>query len=223
MLQDRADEAFFALRERVAREIGWDFLAILDQAYVPLTTALDPGFLQDWLYTGRAFQFNSAPVSAGWVATVREDFGSQTYWRIYLRTRFQDGTQGMPMKELPWDFASRHSGDPRAFEEGGSACTNYPCRLLGGFYQPGGWLMVGRGCLRSAHGALPIPVSAIMNTSCARAWTGSLPCWKCTLARRSIHLRRSLRRRSHLLSPTHRPTRRRLRIPPISSRLLRHL
>ncbi len=94
MLQDRADEAFFALRERVACEIGWDFLAIFDQAYVPLTTALDPGFLQDWLYTGRAFQFNSAPVSAGWVATVREDYGSQTYWRIYLRTRYQDGTQG---------------------------------------------------------------------------------------------------------------------------------
>ncbi len=75
MLQDQADEAFFALRERVAREIGWDFLAVLDQAYVPLTTALDPGFIQDWLYTGRAFQFNSAPVSAGWVALVREDFG----------------------------------------------------------------------------------------------------------------------------------------------------
>jgi TolB protein len=119
MLQDRADEAFLALRERVALEIGWDFLSILDQAYVPLTNALDPGFLQDWLYTGRAFQFNSAPVSAGWVATVREDYGSQIYWRIYLRTRFQDGTQGMPMKELAWDFASRHSGDPRAFEEGG--------------------------------------------------------------------------------------------------------
>jgi TolB protein len=119
MLQDRADEAFMALRERVAHDIGWDFLAILDQAYVPLTTPLDPGFLQDWLYTGRAFQFNSAPVSAGWVETVREDYGAQTYWRIYLRTRFQDGTQGMPLKELPWDLASRHAGDPRAFEEGG--------------------------------------------------------------------------------------------------------
>ena len=119
MLQDRVDEAYFALRERVAGEIGWDFLSILDQAYVPLTTALAPGFLQDWLYTGRAFQFNSAPVSAGWVATVREDYGSQTYWRIYLRARFQDGTQGMPLKQIPWDFASRHSGDPRAFEDGG--------------------------------------------------------------------------------------------------------
>jgi TolB protein len=126
MLQDRTDEAFFALRERVAREIGWDFLAILDQAYTPLTTALDPGFIQDWLYTGRAFQFNSAPVSAGWVAAVREDFGSQTYWRVYLRTRFQDGTQGSPMKEFPWDFASRHSGDPHAFEEGGSSAQAIP-------------------------------------------------------------------------------------------------
>lgn len=119
MLQDRADEAFLALRDRVAREIGWDFLAVLDQAYVPLTSPLGPGFQEDWLYTGRAFQFNSAPVSAGWVETVREDYGSQTYWRIYLRTRFQDGTQGMPLKELPWDISTRHSGDPRAFEQGG--------------------------------------------------------------------------------------------------------
>jgi len=126
MLQDQADEAFIVLRERVAREIGWDFLAVLDQAYVPLTVPLDPGFQQDWLYTGRAIQFNSAPVSAGWVETVREDYGAQTYWRVYLRTRFQDGSQGMPLKALPWDLTARHSGVPRAFEDGGLQKTAVP-------------------------------------------------------------------------------------------------
>ncbi len=126
MLQDRADEAFMSLRERVALEVGWDFLSNLDQAYVPLTSSLGPGFLQDWLYTGRAFQFNSAPVSAGWVVTVREDYGAQTFWRVYLRARYQDGTQGAPLNDLPWDLASRLSGDPRAYEDGGTQQHTVP-------------------------------------------------------------------------------------------------
>ncbi len=42
------------------------------------------------------------------------------------------------MKDFPWDFASRHSGDPRAFEDGGMQEQADPGRLLGGFYPPGG-------------------------------------------------------------------------------------
>jgi hypothetical protein len=32
----------------------------------------------------------------------------------------------MPLKQIPWDIASRHSGDPRAFEEGGSQAKTIP-------------------------------------------------------------------------------------------------
>lgn len=118
-LQDLVDDSFQALRERVSREVGWDFLGSLDQAYVPLTAVLGPGMNEDWAYTGRAFRFLPAPINAGWVVVVREDFGPQTFWRIFLRARFQDGTQGIPMKFSPWNLFARLSGDPTAYEQGG--------------------------------------------------------------------------------------------------------
>jgi TolB protein len=119
MLSDDVDESFVALRTRLAEEIGWDFLSSLENAYVPLTDALDPGMGNDWLYTGRAFAFTSVPMSAGWMAVVREDFGLQSYWRVYLRARFQDGSAGEPFFEPSWDFNARYNGDPVAFEQGG--------------------------------------------------------------------------------------------------------
>ncbi len=120
MLQDQVNESFQYLRTRVATEIGWDFLADLEQAYLPLTFPLGPGMQEDWLYTARAFRFNTSPVNAGWAVVVRQDYGSQTYWRIFLRTLAQDGSQGTPLKSLPWDLQARSSGDPRAYERGGS-------------------------------------------------------------------------------------------------------
>lgn len=125
-LHDLVDESFTALRRRVAAETGWDFFATLEDAFVPLTSPLEPGMSQDWLYTGRAIAFNSLPVNAGWMLVVREDFGAQTYWRIYLRTRFQDGSQGLPLHDLPWDFNARYSGEPRYYEQGGALAASLP-------------------------------------------------------------------------------------------------
>lgn len=119
MLQDRVDGSFQALRERVSREVGWDFLASLDQSYIPLTAFLGPGMNEDWAYTGRAFRFISAPINAGWMVVAREEYGAQTFWRIFLRARFQDGTQGIPLRLHPWDLFARLSGDPSAYEQGG--------------------------------------------------------------------------------------------------------
>ena len=118
-LHDLADEAFVALRTRVTREAGWDAMASLENAFVPLTISLDPGFEQDWLYTGRAFAINSLMTNAGWMAVVREDFGSQTYWRLYLRAQAQDGSLGIPLHDLPWDLSSRYNLDPKIYEQGG--------------------------------------------------------------------------------------------------------
>ena len=126
VLQDRVDEGFYALKARTAERTGWDFLASLEQAYIPLTAPLNPGLMEDWLYTGRAFRFNTAPMSAGWLHVMREDFGAQTYWRVYLRARFQDGSQGAPLKDLPWDLAARLSGDPVAYEQGGRLAPAVP-------------------------------------------------------------------------------------------------
>ncbi len=111
--------SFEALRQRVIAEAGWDAMASLENAYVPLTTALDPGFAQDWLYTGRAFAINSLMVNAGWLAIAREDIGAQTYWRLYVRAQKQDGSQGSPLEAPPWDLTKRYQLDPQAYEAGG--------------------------------------------------------------------------------------------------------
>jgi len=112
--------SFDALRQRIISEAGWDAMASLENAYVPLTTALDPGLSEDWLYTGRAFALNSLMVNAGWLALCREDIGDQTYWRLYLRTQKQDGSQGAPITDPPWDLTRRYELDPQAYEAGGA-------------------------------------------------------------------------------------------------------
>jgi TolB protein len=126
MLHDAVDEAFQALRQYIAEEIGWDFLSTLENAFVPLTSPLSPGMGDDWLYTGRAFAFTTLPINAGWITIMREDFGSQTYWRIYLRARPQDGSVGAPLYEQPWDFNARYSGDTDAYEAGGRLAETIP-------------------------------------------------------------------------------------------------
>ncbi len=124
-LNEFAFDSFQALRSQVAKETGWDALASLENAYVPYTTSLDPGMGEDWLYTGRAFTLNPSQILANWMVIVREDFGQETYWRIYLRTTAQDGSQGAPLTEIPWDFGAR-TGDPVAYENGGRLADSIP-------------------------------------------------------------------------------------------------
>ena len=125
-LSDRADEAFDALRRRVAAEAGWDALASLQYAYVPLSQPLDPGLGNDWLYTGRAFMLNPIILNAGWMVAVREDINQQTYWRIYLRAQAQEGSLGEPLHDLPWDLSARYALDPAAYEQGGRLMDAVP-------------------------------------------------------------------------------------------------
>lgn len=126
LLNDLVDEYFYALRLKLAETIGWDYLSSLENAFIPLTTPLFPGMLSDWLYTGRAITLNPAPINAGWMLVTREDFGSETYWRIYLKTRFQNGSQGRPLYDSPWNFNARYSGDPRFYEAGGASTSVIP-------------------------------------------------------------------------------------------------
>jgi TolB protein len=118
-LHDLVDESFVALRERVLKESGWDVLASLENAFVPITSAVEPGFKEDWLLTGRAFAINSLMANAGWMITVREDVGAQTYWRLYIRAAAQDGSLGEPIHNAPWDLSARYNLDPQTYEQGG--------------------------------------------------------------------------------------------------------
>jgi len=119
MLQDRVDESFIAMRTDLAQKIGWDYLASLENAYVPLTEPLPPGMGDSWLYSGRAIAINTQLLNAGWMIVLREDFGAETYWRILLRPRYQDGSVGAPLNAKPWDFFARFEGEPEAYENGG--------------------------------------------------------------------------------------------------------
>jgi TolB protein len=125
-LHDRVDEAFNALRQQLSDQAGWDVLSSLENAYVPLTSVLPPGQKGDWLYTGRAIAINTLPINAGWMIAVREDFGQETYWRIYLRARFQDGTQGRPLYTLPWNFEARYRAEPLPYDQGGELAQAVP-------------------------------------------------------------------------------------------------
>ncbi len=129
-LHDAVNEAFGALRQRVILESGWDALASLENAYTPLTSSLDPGKGQDWLYTGRAFALNPLTINPGWMVVTREDLAGQTYWRIYLRAVAQDGSQGEPLRVRPWDLNSRYNLDPLAYDQGGE----YADAIPGGFW-----------------------------------------------------------------------------------------
>jgi TolB protein len=119
-LQDSVDESFDSLRTAVGQLTGWDFLANLENAYLPLTEPPTPGMPENWLYTGRAIEVNTLPLAANWMVIVREDFNGQTYWRIFLKARQQDGSQGLPLNVMIWDFDTRYSGDPVAYDNGGS-------------------------------------------------------------------------------------------------------
>jgi TolB protein len=130
-LHDMTDESFEALRTRIAVEAGWDFLSTLENAYVPLTSPLDPGMGNDWLYTGRAFAHNTLPIDASWLLITREDFGAETYWRVYVRPMYQDGSVGIPLHDPPWDFNARNNGNTTTYEQGGTQLKTIP---------PGYWI-----------------------------------------------------------------------------------
>ncbi|MBI3761023.1 MAG: PD40 domain-containing protein [Chloroflexi bacterium] len=126
-LSDRVDESFAGLRQRMIAETGWDFLASLDNASVDLKSPVEPGLdPNDWHKAGRAFDIVQAPVLAGWVIIEREDAGQQTFWRTFVRVRQQDGSQGEPLRRLPWDFQPRFAGDPVAYDAGGRYKTDIP-------------------------------------------------------------------------------------------------
>jgi TolB protein len=123
---DDAAGNFSDLRNAVSREAGWDFLSTLENAYVPLGQPLPPGVNLDWLYTGRGMILNDTPRLADWLVLVRNDYGTRTYWTVYLRANDQQGNQGRPLQHLIWDLDARYSGSNAAYENGGAYSPAIP-------------------------------------------------------------------------------------------------
>ncbi len=133
LLTEKVADSFVRLREAVRAQTGLDYLG----GTVDLWWAIqgsdrhvpDPGQSpQNWHFAGRSFDIdrnliysNSADVPPS-IEVVREDDPSgSTFWRVYLRVaaNLQGGSLGEPLRRRPWDFASRTSQDPQAFENGG--------------------------------------------------------------------------------------------------------
>lgn len=118
-LSNSVFESFNELRSSIAMTTGWDFLNQLDKTFIPITDPATPGTAEEWLYTGRAFEFNPLSIHAGLTTTIKEERNGQTYWRVFIKARYQDGSQGMPLKQMPFDLSARYNNDPKTYELGG--------------------------------------------------------------------------------------------------------
>jgi TolB protein len=131
VLSDRVNDSFIALREAVVGAAGYDLLGRLDAAFWPLDRPPEPGVeRRNWHLAGRAFSIPRGLI-AGFPAPleiVREDVGVDTEWRVYARVSddAQDGQLGEPLRQLPWDFASRTQGDVEAYDQGGRLRREMP-------------------------------------------------------------------------------------------------
>jgi TolB protein len=99
---------FDGFRQAILDACGRDFLAQLSDAWRPLTAESETSSYSSWHKSGRAIDLlfdyrdeNRLPL----IEMVREDIGGRTYWRLYLKCRQQDGSQGTPMREHAWDFS----------------------------------------------------------------------------------------------------------------------
>jgi TolB protein len=124
-LHDLVNEGFSALRQKTAQKVGWDFLGVLENAFLPLTSHPKPGLENNWLYTGRGFSLSNVPYQAEWMMIVREDFGVQTYWRVYVKALKQNGQLGRPLKTHPWFFDPHHTS-AQSYEKGGIQSQTIP-------------------------------------------------------------------------------------------------
>ncbi len=128
-LSDDVDQSFMALRERVQQEAGWDVLGQLDDMFEPLEIRPLPGLNgPNWHKAGRAFDLAAHEALAldPRVEVVRVDVGQETYWRVYVKTAVQDGSQGEPLRLLPWDFRARFGDDPSYYDDGGKLKETIP-------------------------------------------------------------------------------------------------
>lgn len=130
-LSDQVNDSFNALRAAAAGQLGWDVLGRLDDAFWSLERPPEPGEeRRNWLMTGRSFALTRSSI-VGFpprFEVVRENVGVETEWRVFVRAddSSQSGELGEPLRRMPWDFASRTSGDVEAYDQGGRLRDRVP-------------------------------------------------------------------------------------------------
>jgi TolB protein len=128
-LSDAVDQSFAALRQRVIAEAGWDFLGRLDGMFEAVDARPLPGqSAESWNKAGRAFDFyfREALGFEPQVELVKLEINGETYWRVFVKTAAQDGSQGEPLRTLTWDLQARSGDDPSYYEQGGKWRESVP-------------------------------------------------------------------------------------------------
>lgn len=130
VLNERVNDSFNALRIRANDVIGWDFLGELTDAFWQLERRNQTGASdRDWHKSGRAISFNRN--QSGFpppYEIIMEMDGVNTFWRVFVRVadEAQNGQLGEPLRDLPWDFGARDTGDVEAYNQGGRLRTTMP-------------------------------------------------------------------------------------------------
>jgi TolB protein len=126
-------------QQDVLEASGWDLLHMtlgswrsIDRVRKREMYAYDYGYLS-WHKAGRALDLplEYKVNGADQMLLVREDLGENVYWRMYLRTAKQDGTQGEPLKDNPWRYWWHivPDAEPEAYDAGGKRLP-----IPGGYY-----------------------------------------------------------------------------------------
>ena len=131
-------ESYRAWREEVHEKTGWDYLGLLsDVLRHPGYVSRKPYGYLTWHKTGRAVDLrfelpNPDDGGRDQLLIVRQDVGQRTYWRIFIRCRAQDGTQGRPLTDPSWVFwfLLDEEKEPEAYEAGGR-----PTSIPSGYYE----------------------------------------------------------------------------------------
>ena len=131
----RVVDDYQAWREAILARTGYDFLGSISDLFRPLAySGRDYGHLS-WHRTGRTvdtlFEWHEPADGPNQLIVVRDVLGAQTYWRLYLKTRAQDGSMGEPMKEAEWVFWFNLS---RTLEPEARAAGGRPGAYLPGYF-----------------------------------------------------------------------------------------
>jgi TolB protein len=130
LLNDRVVGSFAAWAEAVRQATGYDYMYLTLGSWRPI----DAGERYDdfqynyaylsWHKAGRAvdlaLEYKGTDGEQKMVLA-REDLGQDLFWRIYLKSAQQDGSQGRPLREWPWQFWWQilEAEDPTAYAAGG--------------------------------------------------------------------------------------------------------
>lgn len=101
---------FEGLRQLVRERSGYDFLRKLSDMWRSPEFANEGSDYLSWHKAGRAIDLlwdYRTPGGAPLLEVVPEILGGETYWRLYLRCREQDGRQGEPLTRRTWDLSHR--------------------------------------------------------------------------------------------------------------------